>query len=233
MRRLITAGALAFAAAGQAFGADLPEPAPPPQAPAAYIPAPPPVYNWGGVYFGINGGYGFGNSKWSNTLNPAGSTGTFKINGGLVGATVGANFQVDAFVFGLEGDIDASDIHGSNTGTFCPIACETKNTWLSTIRGRFGYAVDRVLFYGTAGGALGNIQSGVNGHFDNPTKAGWTAGVGLEAAFTDNWTARAEYLYVALQDGTCSTPGNCGIPAGDTVKFTTSLVRFGVDYKFR
>jgi outer membrane immunogenic protein len=140
---------------------------------------------------------------------------------------------VDALVLGLEGDIDFDDIQGTNTSPFCPIACETKNTWLGTARGRVGYAADRVLFYGTGGAAFGNIEAGVSGNLETQTKVGWTAGAGIEAAFADNWTARVEYLFVDLQNGTCSTITTCGIPAGDTVKFDASLVRFGIDYKFR
>jgi hypothetical protein len=53
-----------------------------------------------------------------------------------------------------------------------------------------------------------------------------------------NSTARIEYLYLQLQNGSCTTAGNCGVDAAgvaanDTVKFNTSLVRLGLDYKFR
>jgi opacity protein-like surface antigen len=56
------------------------------------------------------------------------------------------------------------------------------------------------------------------------TKAGWMAGAGVEAALTDNITARVEYLYMKLQNGSCTNGGNCGVdasgvPANDTVKF--------------
>jgi outer membrane immunogenic protein len=229
MKRLLIAGALAFAAAGQALAADLPQPAPPPpQAPAAYIPTVAPVYNWGGIYFGGNGGYGFGNSQWTNTV--LGSTNTFGVTGFLVGGTVGANFQTDALVFGIEGDFDGSWMQGTSSAGVCGV-CETKNNWLSTVRARAGYAADRVLFYGTAGGAFGNISEGQNGlpnsTFASSTKAGWTAGAGVEVAFADNWTARIEYLFVDLQKASF----NSGL--APTVSFDTSLVRLGVDYKFR
>jgi outer membrane immunogenic protein len=234
MTRLLIAAALAFAAVGQAIAADLPEAAPPPpRAPAAYMPVVAPVYNWGGIYYGINGGYAFGKTEWTNSLNAAGSTGDFSTSGYAVGPTLGANIQADAFVFGVEADFDAMGIQGTNTSAFCPAGCETKETWLGTVRARAGYAVDRVLFYGTAGGAFGNIETGTNGFFDKSTKGGWTAGAGVEAAFADNWTARVEYLYVDLQNATCSSLGNCGFPAGDTVSFTTSVIRVGLDYKFR
>ena len=116
--------------------------------------------------------------------------------------------------------------------------CETKNTWLSTVRARVGYAADRVLFYGTAGGAFGSIEAGANGGLISSTKAGWTAGAGVEVAFADNWTARVEYLYVDLENATCNTANPCGldapgVPANQTVKFNANLIRLGVDYKFR
>src|SRR5215470_18509469 len=100
---------------GSALAADLP-PSPPPRAPAVYVPAVLPVYNWAGLYVGINGGWGWGNAKF--TANAVGgfpgTTGTRSDNGGVVGGTVGANFQADGFVFGVEGDWDYSAI---NTGT--------------------------------------------------------------------------------------------------------------------
>ena len=55
MKRILIAGALALAAGGQALAADLPPPmAPPPRAPAAYVPVPIPYYNWTGFYVGGN-----------------------------------------------------------------------------------------------------------------------------------------------------------------------------------
>ena len=247
MKRILFAGALAFAAVGQAAAADLPQPMPPPpMAPAAYIPAVAPVYNWGGIYWGINGGYGIGTSEWTDPANPSGtsSTGNFNVSGFQVGPTFGVNYQADAFVFGIEGDLDSSWLDGKSSSSFCGAVgfgaaaqCETKNTWLGTARARVGYAADRVLFYGTFGGAYGSIQSGVNG-LVNSNMAGWVAGAGIEAAFGDNWTARIEYLFVDLQNGTCTTSGSCGLDTGggaanDAVKFDANLIRLGLDYKFR
>ena len=237
MKRVLISVAFVFVAAGQSLAADLPQPMPPmpppPQAPAAYIPMTAPVYNWGGIYFGVNGGYGFGKTEWSTSTA---SSGTFDLSGFLGGATLGVNVQADAFVFGVDGDFDASWItSGSDINVFCTAACETKNTWLSTIRGRIGYAADRVLFYGTAGAAFGNIEAGVTpfSGFSNTNKSGWTAGGGIEAAFAENWTARVEYLFVDLENATCAAT-NCGPnPPSTTAKFDASIVRLGLDYKFR
>jgi hypothetical protein len=85
------------------WAADLP-PSPPQRVSAAYVPAVLPVYNWAGVYVGINGGWGWGNGKFTiapNTAFPTGLSGTPNDNGGVVGATLGANFQTGAFVFGV------------------------------------------------------------------------------------------------------------------------------------
>ena len=118
--------------------------------------------------------------------------------------------------------------------------CEAKNMSLSTVRARVGYAADRVLFDGTAGGAFGNIETGANGGFVSSTKVGWTAGAGVEVAFADNWTARVEYLFVDLENANCSAANPCGVnfvttglPANQSVKFDANLIRLGVDYKFR
>lgn len=225
----------AAAAASPAFAADLPQRMPPPpQAPAVYNPPPPPQYNWGGIYFGLNGGYGFGNSTWNSST---GSTGSFNSNGGLIGSTIGANFQSGPFVFGVEGDLDWADVSGSAAcATAVPsTTCETQNNWLGTFRGRVGYAWDRVLLYATAGGAVGDIKAitsggGTVGSVDS-TEFGWTAGAGVEFALAENWTARVEYLYVDLSNGSWSCTG-AGCGTATSVSFDENLVRAGLDYKF-
>ena len=229
MKRILITAMLSIAAAGGALAADLPQPAPPPQAPVAYIPTVAPVYNWGGIYVGINGGYAFGNSDWTGG---AVSSGNFSTSGGIVGGTLGANFQTDAFVFGLETDIDYAPIKGNGPGSFC-INCQTSSTWLGTTRVRVGYAADRVLFYGTAGGAYGDVTASAFNTTNSSTEFGWTAGAGVEAAFADNWTARVEYLFVDLSHGSCSSA--CGAPTfpAQSVSFDESLIRAGVDFKFR
>jgi len=235
----------AIGLSGSAFAADLP-PAPAPRAPAVYLPPVVPVYNWSGVYLGINGGYGFGSSEWTVSQNLSGSTssGSFNTNGGLVGGTLGVNFQTGGFVFGVEGDWDWQGLQGTSNSPFCNIlasgtpSCETKSDWIATIRGRAGYAADRVLFYATGGGAAGNVQTGLSTlSLQSNTEYGWTAGAGIEWAFADNWTAKVEYLFVDLGNTTCNTSANCGFDApataaNNSVSFTESMIRAGVNFKF-
>ena len=213
MKRILIAGAFALSVGGPALAADLPPPpAPMPRAPATYVPAAVPYYNWGGFYLGINGGAAFG------TVVPgAPGVTNFGDTGFLIGPTAGFNYQMGSFVFGLEGDWDYTTL----SGTIPVVGGSYKSTWLATARGRIGYAWDRILLYGTAGGAFQNAQvPGVNS-----TQLGWTGGGGLEFAFAQNWTAKAEYLYVWLPTV------NLGL-AGNNSKVNESVVRAGVNYKF-
>jgi outer membrane immunogenic protein len=227
MKRILWAGAIALVAGGQALAADLPPPVAP-RAPATYVPTTVPVYNWSGIYIGANGGYAFGTSSWNNAAAGL-TTGNFNTNGGLAGGTVGGNVQWGAAVLGIEGDWDWSNLNGTSNIGGCGPGCQTKANWLSTVRGRAGWAIDRVLLYGTGGAAFAPVQAGFNGGpFQSSTQVGWTAGAGLEFAFAPNWTAKAEYLYADLGNSTCTT--NC---FGNTsVKFTENIVRAGINFKF-
>ena len=100
---LVAAAAIVVAAAGQARAADLPAPPLAPPLPAA-------VYNWTGIYLGINAGFGTGNSNWSD--GPIGTTGSFPTSGFLVGGTAGINYQIGDYVFGVEGDGDWTNLNG-------------------------------------------------------------------------------------------------------------------------
>jgi outer membrane immunogenic protein len=228
MRRLLfaTVGLLALAGlTGSVSAADMGRPIYKAPAPVYY----PPVYNWTGLYMGVNGGYGWGTTNWS----ALGSS--FDVSGGLFGGQVGYNWQFGQFVYGVEGDVDWTDIKGNsfvNGAAGCAAnVCTTKNNFISTARGRVGYAIDRWMPYLTGGLAVGNIETttpfttGVN-----QTKAGWTVGAGLEFALVANWTAKVEYLHVDLGNTSCG--GACGFPAGNNVDFTTNIVRAGVNFRF-
>jgi outer membrane immunogenic protein len=155
---------------------------------------------------------------------------------------IGFNFQIDSFVLSAEADFDGSLIDGKISSPFCSAdatPCETRSFWFSTVRARLGYAVDRLLFYGTGGGAFGDVSTGLSGSFQHHIKGGWTVGAGIEAAITDNLAARLEYLYLKLQDTVCTSQNACGLDPrpgsfpDDTVKFSTSMIRLGLTYKFR
>jgi len=230
MKRIAFAVALSIIGGSAALAADLPPPPPPPRAPAVYVPQVVPYFSWTGIYLGVNGGYTFGTSNWTDpTLLPP-STGNFNTNGWLFGGTLGGNYQIGSFVIGLEGDGDWTNITGTTT-TNCGAGCTTSGTWLATVRGRAGFAWDRVLFYGTGGAAFGDIVA-VAGALpsSSTTQTGWTAGGGVEWAFTPNWTAKVEYLYVNLGTQACPA-ASCGSPS-NSVTLTENIVRAGINFKF-
>jgi outer membrane immunogenic protein len=218
---LISAIALvAFAAAGSARAADL--------SVAPIYKAPPvvaaPAYNWSGFYAGLNGGGEWGTSNWDNG-------GSLSLSGGVAGGTAGLNWQMGHAVIGLEGDVDWSNLKGNSNSAACPAGCTTTTDWLATVRGRAGYAFDRVMPYVTGGLAAGDIKASTPGFAGaSQTNAGWTAGGGVEFALTNNWTAKAEYLHVDLGNLNCGF--NCGIAANNNVSLKSDLVRGGVNFRF-
>jgi outer membrane immunogenic protein len=221
MKRVILACVGVLALSGAAAAADLP-PAP---APVPYYKAPAymPAYNWSGFYIGLNGGGGWGHSDWTTATG-------INTSGGLVGGTIGYNYQINQAVLGIEGDIDWADINGTaNSG--CPTSgCQTSDNWLSTVRGRLGYAGDRFMPYVTGGLAAGDIKAtgaGLPGVDDD--KAGWTAGGGIEFAIAGHWTAKAEYLYVDLGKVSCGI--SCGA-ATENVSWHSNIGRLGINYRF-
>ncbi len=224
MKRILLAGALTLAAAS-ANAADIPRP-PPPVVKAPVV-APLTAYDWTGFYIGINGGGAWGRSNFDG---PTGTLGNFNTSGWLAGGTAGYNLQYGHAVFGVEGDIDWTNIKGSAPCVGGITTCQVTSDWLGTARGRLGYAFDRFLPFVTGGLAVGNVNANVPGFASaSNTNAGWTAGGGLEYALGRNWTAKAEYLHVDLGSFNCGTACT-GTPSN--VEFTTNLVRGGVNLKF-
>lgn len=218
MSSVLAGAALAGLLAAPAGAADL--------SVAPLYKAPPlaaPANNWSGFYLGINGGGGWGRSAWDSADN-------FDLSGGVVGGTAGVNWQAGPTVFGIESDVDWSNMSGSTT-TLCPAGCTTSNSWLGTVRGRLGYSFDRLLPYVTGGLAVGDIRASTPGlPGASQTNAGWTVGGGLEYALTNKWSVKAEYLHVDLGKFNCGV--NCGVAATDNVSLQTDTVRAGLNYRF-
>jgi outer membrane immunogenic protein len=218
MNRVVVACVALLALAGvSATAADLPR---------YYQPGPMynPIYTWTGFYVGINGGGGWGRSQWD-------ALDTFDVSGGLIGGTVGYNWQFGQAVIGAEGDIDWSGIKGTTTVFCAPPACETRNKWLATARGRLGFGFDRFMPYLTGGLALGDINAtrpGLPG--GSISNAGWTVCAGLEVGLVSNVSVKAEYLYVDLGNFNCGL--NCGLAPNGNVSFTSNIFRGGANVRF-
>jgi outer membrane immunogenic protein len=201
------------------------------------------------------------NAGGSQSIKPAGFTGGFE---------TGYNWQISNFVIGFEGDVEYLGLKGSAAtsgsysccaGTIFTIFSNASTTWLATARARAGIAANDWLFFATGGAAFTNIKANF-GFSDNcgvladcsgggspngaeaaafsSTKTGFAVGGGVEKAIGQNWTIKAEYLYVGFGTvtGTGVLSGSNGVGSIATQLMTHSydlkanIVRLGINYKF-
>lgn len=257
----VIAAAFTIALPQMVSAADLPR-----KVPAYTPPAPPPVFSWTGFYIGTNAGGHWDDDEIAYELNPAENVGAnataldavlataLHPNGFIGGGQVGYNWQTGNFVIGLEGDVNGltgkvsrfvRGFPGTGTDPEDFATNSTEATFLATLRGRLGWAVERTLFYVTGGAAWGTIKTtdtfgSNNGTIlqttsDSTTRAGWTVGGGVEYAFWNNFSIKGEYLYVDLGDF------DTHIPAAPTYvntdfavhhNYTENIARVGLNYKF-
>jgi outer membrane immunogenic protein len=200
-------------------------------APAVVTPSAP-EYSWTGFYIGLQGGYGAGDSN--GTQNEGGTF--FPVvpysidpHGFLGGGHVGYNLQIGQFVYGIEGDIEAADVKGlsivSTAGQ--DYFFNAKADMLASVRGRLGVTRNGWLAYATGGVAWGHISTPPLNALSG-TRNGWTAGAGLEYAFSPNWSTRLEYRYTDL--------GRERAPGGESTSFDNNsfafhAVRVGLSYR--
>jgi outer membrane immunogenic protein len=201
---------------------------------------------WTGGYAGIHLGYGGGRTTVTElddySFSNFGDTEfKFNSNGFLGGVHAGYNWQSGQLVYGVELDITGADIDKTVANSMIPGSDESFSTsidWFGTARARLGYSIDRFLPFVTGGVAFGHIRSsyddndsGQGNHaVADDVVAGWTIGAGAQYALTDNWSLRAEYLYVDLQDSRGS------FEDGDTYRYdfdnNIHAVRLGASYRF-
>jgi outer membrane immunogenic protein len=224
-------GVLMLAAGAQAADLRAPIYKAPPQAPA---------WSWTGFYLGGTVGAVFGHTSEAN--DPAASLlwlsapVAFDGTGVIGGLEAGYNWQISQLVLGLEADISWSSLNNSvmplsATGT---TTLSSRLNALGTVRGRLGWALDKALFYGTGGVAFADLKDQLTdpknagvGVASGSSITGWTAGGGIEYAFSSHWTGKAEYLYVAFPTRTFAH----GPYAFDfTDRF--DIGRVGINYKF-
>jgi outer membrane immunogenic protein len=247
MKRLLQylAGAAVLLSPLVAHSADLATPPPPPL----------PVFSWTGVYIGANVGGAWAGNDWTDrffilNFNNNTSGGAF-----IGGGQIGGNYQIGTFVIGGEWDFDWAGNNSHTTGVFVPtvgdIVVTNNNRWITTVAARFGWAVDRLLLYGKAGGGwvgnnnltVTNLTTGVSvtcGTFTTLTNCGnntggWLVGAGGEYALTNNWTVKFEYDYLGIANRTFVIPVTAPFLPGDA--FTSNnrsvqMFKVGVNYLF-
>jgi outer membrane immunogenic protein len=189
-------------------------------------------------------------------------TGRANVNGFVGGGQAGYNWQRGTWLFGLEGDIQGSDERG--TADVCAVAgcaigtglftANYKLDWFGTARGRVGFLpTDRVLLYATGGLAYGEVSATaplIPSLSWGSTRAGWTLGVGGEAAIDQHWSVKLEYLYMDLGNvgsGTTTATNvvtQLGVPirfntvttttftSAFSSRFTDNILRVGLNYRF-
>jgi outer membrane immunogenic protein len=165
--------------AGPAMAADLPA-----KVPAVKVS---PVYNWTGCYAGPNFGSVFVQQDWGAF---GGDDGT----GLVLGGQAGCNYQISTWVFGVQGDAAWSDASGTHTDDVTGLTDEWKKNMLSSVTGRFGYALDRWLVYGKGGVAWTHNRLNFSDlSIVGETRDGWVVGAGLEYAITNHVSMFFEY----------------------------------------
>ena len=239
----------AAAAVGAMLGMDVASAADLPMK-AAPLPVAPP-FSWTGFYIGGNAGAGILHDQGFE-FQPVGippgliSRADRDGFGGLAGGQIGYNYQIGMLVLGIEGEAFWSGMKVTQDqfdGTTLISSASIKNKWDWDIAGRFGVAFDRALVYGKAGWVAGrfdwfgadplnrfNIQG-------SATLDGLLVGIGLEYAFTNNWTAKFEYDYLgypskdvnftAIRVGTGTTA-----PLIQNVSTNKNIFKLGFNYLF-
>jgi outer membrane immunogenic protein len=231
--KLLLQGVLLLAAM-PAIAADLGAPPVEPLPPAAPIAVP---FNWSGFYVGAVVGYQW--DKMDGTyFNPVFTAPTIKADGdGFVGgAYAGYNAQLGQFVVGLEADVEAVGASGYGEDRILNAYFDIDQKWQGSARARLGYAIDRFMPYLTGGVSLakwdiegGTVIAPTTSFTYSTTQVGWTAGAGIEYAFTDNLIGRAEYRYADYGEESKAIP----IPPDfDRVDLKSHTARVGVGYKF-
>jgi outer membrane immunogenic protein len=217
----------------------------------------PVAYNWTGFYIGVNAGGHFARDDISTTSLPifgnAPAATAFDAvfptklspTGGTAGMQMGYNWQIGRMLLGLE--VDGNWVGGSASRTLTPlpppfnpidfVTNTSKSQFLTTVRPRWGVALDRWIIYVTGGLAFetfitSDIFSFATGfaEFDKRnTRTGETVGGGVEYAILDSWTLKLEYLY--LNFGSYDVTGPT---ATITVhhQIVDNVARIGLNYRF-
>ena len=210
----------------------------------------PVIFSWTGCYIGVEGGGQRGKSEQiaqSGVNSGQTITGSFDLSGGIAGGTIGCNIQMSNFVVGVENDFSWTNKRGSvnDLPPFAIVAVsETREKWIDTLRGRFGYAIDRFMVYGTAGVAFAGTDVRVsNPAFgtvsDSKNRTGWVVGVGGEWAFWStsfaDFTVKLEYLHAGFENKQYFNPpltiGANTVVTRDT-KLYDDMIRAGLNVKF-
>ncbi len=216
IRMVLAAAAISLLAApgltiNTAMAADLGQPVPEAIAPAPVTAAP--VADWSGYYIGALLGYSWGEMQ--------AGTESADVEGVEGGGYIGANYQWNQVVLGVEADALISGADGDLPGV------SVDQDWSASLRARAGMALDQFLLYGTGGVAATGVEVADATSSDDNTLWGWTVGAGAEALLRENVTARVEYRFTDYEGKTFTLDSGSG-----DADLQTHTVRAGVGLKF-
>jgi outer membrane immunogenic protein len=196
---------------------------------AADVVRPPPViarpivvapFSWAGHYIGIQGG-------WDNNHATTPPDWAADEDGHILGVFGGWNFgHVGPLVWGFDASANWTNARGcDDPGP----DCDAGPTFKGFLRGRLGIPLDRLLFYGAFGAAVMHYTANVSGVGSaSATPWGWTAGLGIDWAWTDRHFLRLDWQY---QDyGTFTLNGTAPV-GGTQVDVTANTFMIGVGWK--
>ncbi len=222
MQHAVALGLLA--GAGAAHAADMPLKTPALQS----------VYDWTGFYVGGHFGYGGGGlGPGTNPLPEQGVLFPTSVTGVIAGYQVGYNRELaNRIVLGVEADSTfTAPLDQAALGRMPQTTFNSTIDYVGTVRGRIGYAFDRIMPYVTGGFAWGHAGTLINdgsGASVGYTQFGWTAGAGVEFAVSGNWSAKLEYEYVDLNRQRYDLSGF--LLPGVVIDPRIHLLKFGLNY---
>jgi opacity protein-like surface antigen len=249
MRKILfaQAAALAVTLVGPAMAADLPL-----KSEVPFVAR----FAWTGCYLGGSLGGGFATKDITDpvalvqeSFDPGSTTGITTANlsprGVVIGGQIGCDYQFASnMVIGIEGFAAGSTMKGSGivglpAGNPDTALVQAKTDFLTSVTGRIGYAFDHVLVYGRGGVAMAADRYDVSGSFtDLPfgftgleNRFGWTAGAGVEWAFTPHWSVNLQYDYYGFGTKTITMfdPTNQFLGSVD-VKQNIQVVKVGFNF---
>jgi outer membrane immunogenic protein len=192
---------------------------------------------WNGPYVGLSLGY-----VWHDTEGVFNNAGTatdlsaLDPNGGLVGGQVGWNARYNWFLLGVEADASTATNSGkvSDPGTGAALSGDL--SYLASIRGRLGFIVSDVLFYGTAGVGFSKFNfladNGISSVELTLRDTGAVYGGGIEWMIAYGVSIRGEYLRYDMEEGTFVPAGIAGATAGDFIKYRDAdVARAGLNIR--
>jgi outer membrane immunogenic protein len=209
------------------------------------------IFIWGGLYVGGHLGGSSSRENWVNTASTAafgdlgpGQGFVQRGSGVFGGGQLGYNWQANNYVFGLEGTVSGMDNHGTVRNNVFGAADDVfswRTSWMATVTGRLGVAMNNNLFYMKGGYAgvnnrlsvsdtlLPALGSGAATHWHN----GWTLGAGWEYGITRNWIVGVEYDYAAFETKAYQLAGGAaGVYTFDARPRDVQSVVARVSYKF-